>query len=490
MRPGEGGGGEAVVASHRTVVEFGEIAGLVDADGVLRRAGVEEGQRFILGPDGSYDPELNRMLRDLPSWGVPSRNGQEAYCSELMLTCRFLHEARGGKTIWEMDGADLRAFKQARLFAKDPDERIEYGSWQRYIAALDKWVAWSLDAEILAAEPFGYVDKVVMTPNGPKQVRVNSESEPGKNGQPFRFLAYEDYLLWRDVGLRGFLPGGGRDPKWRGRNGERNALFADLLVCTGMRLTEASCLLLPEVPPLAHDRGGFRLSKATTKRNKTRTVYARRRVLRDLHHYIAIERDELVQRRRAAGAYGWEDGYRVMRSSRQALVVEGRSRAWTYASLTYEDRLRLLSVDARGAELGPLWLWLGESGLPLRSSTWQSAFRRANERCAALGLDFDVHPHTLRHTFAVHMLGLLLRQTVRALGMREDRRFTLAQIKRLLIGNPMRKLQLLLGHAHEHTVHQYLDVLDEAQEIVLAALAEWDEHSAVLEGLQVDEVGR
>lgn len=104
------------------------------------------------------------------------------------------------------------------------------------------------------------------------------------------------------------------------------------------------------------------------------------------------------------------------------------------------------------------------------------------------------HPHTAsadtRHSFAVHMLGLLLRQTVRALGMREDRRFTLAQIKRLLIGNPMRKLQLLLGHAHEHTVHQYLDVLDEAQEIVLAALAEWDEHSAVLEGLHVDEVSR
>ncbi|MER6531797.1 tyrosine-type recombinase/integrase [Streptomyces sp. NPDC001508] len=161
-----------------------------------------------------------------------------------------------------------------------------------------------------------------------------------------------------------------------------------------------------------------------------------------------------------------------------------------YSDIDYEDRLRLVSVNAGGRAVGPLWLWLGEDGSPLKSSTWQSAFRRANERCQRFGLDFGVHPHTLRHTFAVHMLGLLLRQTVRALGMQEDRRFTLAQIKRLLIGNPMRKLQLLLGHTNEQTVYLYLDVLDEAQEIVLAALQEWDEHSAILENLQLSEVSQ
>ncbi|MEK8146264.1 hypothetical protein NKH18_48565 [Streptomyces sp. M10(2022)] len=94
-----------------------------------------------------------------------------------------------------------------------------------------------------------------------------------------------------------------------------------------------------------------------------------------------------------------------------------------------------------------------------------------------------------RHTFAVHMLGLLLRQTIRAMGMSEDRRFTLAQIKRMLIGNPMRKLQLLLGHTREQTVYLYLDVLDEAQEIVLAALAEWDEQAAVLDSIEIPEAG-
>ncbi len=58
-----------------------------------------------------------------------------------------------------------------------------------------------------------------------------------------RFVPFEDYLLWRDVGLRGRLPDGRADPSWRGRHDERNALFADLLIYTGMRLGEASCLL-------------------------------------------------------------------------------------------------------------------------------------------------------------------------------------------------------------------------------------------------------
>lgn len=47
----------------------------------------------------------------------------------------------------------------------------------------------------------------------------------------------------------------------------------------------------------------------------------------------------------------------------------------------------------------------------------------------------------------------------------------------------MRKLQLLLGHKHEATVYTYLDVLDEAQEIVLAALTEWDSHAAQVDRL-------
>jgi hypothetical protein len=60
-------------------------------------------------------------------------------------------------------------------------------------------------------------------------------------------------------------------------------------------------------------------------------------------------------------------------------------------------------------------------------------------------------------------------------------------VNRLLIGNPMRKLQLLLGHSQESTVHTYLDVLDEAQEIVLSALEEWDVQASVLDVVTTDD---
>jgi integrase len=396
-----------------------------------------------------------------------------------MLFCRFLHDARGGKSIWQCDTADLRAYKRVRLHTKGPLQ-VSVATWRRSVAALDKWVRWSISVGLLAHEPFRYVDKTVLTPQGLKQVRVNAEQEPDAQAPPIRFVAFEDYLLWRDVGLRGELPDGRPDPCWRGRHGERNALFADVLVYTGMRLGEAASLLVTEVPPLTGHRitGEIRLSAAVTKRGKARSVYLNQRTLRSLHHHLEIERGELVARKHAHGTDAAQPGtLRVARTGRTGVHLVGGGRFWPHAKIGMQARQRLVGAGVDGAPAGPLWLWLGEDGRLMQPSSWQSIFRRANQRCARFDLALEVHAHTLRHCFAVQMLGLLLRQTLRALGEREDRRLTNAQLKRLLIGNPMRKLQLLLGHSQEATVYAYLDVLDEAQEIVLA---DWDAQAAAL----------
>jgi integrase len=206
---------------------------------------------------------------------------------------------------------------------------VSVGTWRRSVAALDKWVKWAVYEGLLEREPFRYVDKTVMTPHGLKRVRVNVLQEPDAQAEPLRFVAFEDYLLWRDVGLRGELPDGRPDPSWRGRNGERNAIFADLLVYTGMRLSEAACLLVPEVPPLAGTRviGDLHLSPAVTKRRKARTVYVNRRSLQNLHHYIDIERDELVRRRQAQGVYaGVEHSIGARRTGRQAVTLHDGGR--------------------------------------------------------------------------------------------------------------------------------------------------------------------
>jgi site-specific recombinase XerD len=485
---GDWAAGGAFVELHttraaRTVAGGLEPNGVRDALSVLSRAGVRDGQPFVLGSDGSYDLALNRFLRELDGWGVRAANSIAAYSRDVMLFCRFLHDSRGGKSIWECDGADLRAFKQVRLRTPG-DRQVSVATWRRSIAALDKWAVWAVYEGFLKAAPFRYVDKTVWTPQGLRQLRVNTESEPYPGPRPVNFIAFEDYLLWRDVGLRGHLPDGRPDPGWRGRHDQRNALFADVLVHTGMRLGEASSLLEVELPGEGFagkgQAGPIHLGQAVTKRNRPRTVFAPPRLVRALHRYVRIERDELVTRVGAGGGYrAGEDAVLVRRAGGMSVrFAEGGSAS--LGKLDPSTRRRLMLVTAEGQVAGPLAVWLGSDGRPVASSTWQSLFHRANARCERFDLDLKVSPHTLRHSFAVHMLGLLLRQTVAALGHDPGRHYTSAQVKRLLVGNPLRKLQLLLGHASEATVYTYLDVLDEAQEIVAGALDQWDNQTAAL----------
>ncbi|MGW2190752.1 tyrosine-type recombinase/integrase [Streptosporangium sp. NPDC001682] len=456
---------------------------------MLSRAAGEEGMPFVLAADGSYDLQLNRFLRELPGRRVRSPHTIAAYAHDLAVFGRFLDQRRGGLTLWEAKQQDLLAYQRARRQTAG-EFRVSASTWNRFLAALTKWVTWALSEQLLEVEPFRMVEKTVLTPWGSEVVRINALREVDEEASAVRFLAYEDYLTWRDVGLRGQLPDGRPDPAWRGRHGERNAMFADLLVGTGMRLTEASSLLVSEVPPpLNHGKvGDLHLPPSITKRAKARTVFISRRVLRNLHQYLDIERDELVHRKRADGSYAKAAGWIGMVSASRASVLLAGGGRKSFRELSIEDRLRLRRMD--GTVPGePLWLWLGEDGLPLARSTWQAVFRRANERCARFGLDLEVHPHMLRHTFAVHMLGLLLRQTVKALRLEPGESLMSQRVKRMLIGDPLRRLQLLLGHRHRETVFIYLDVLDEAQEIVLAALQDWDEQAEALARVKVPELG-
>jgi integrase len=250
-----------------------------------------------------------------------------------------------------------------------------------------------------------------------------------------------------------------------------------------MRLGEASCLLAPELPgerAAASGLGAIHLGAAVTKRSRPRTVFAPPRLVRALGRYARIERGELVARVSAGGGYTLGGQALVARrAGRTGLSLAGGG-AVQYGRLDPGARRRLLLVTPDGEVAGPLALWLSEAGLPVAPATWQSVFARANARCERLGAGVSVTPHALRHSFAVHMLGLLLRQTVAALGEDPAQTRTSAQVKRLLVGNPLRRLQLLLGHAQEATVYTYLDVLDEAQEIVASALTRWDAQAGAL----------
>jgi integrase len=77
----------------------------------------------------------------------------------------------------------------------------------------------------------------------------------------------------------------------------------------------------------------------------------------------------------------------------------------------------------------------------------------------------------LRHSFAVHMLALLLREQIGwVLDDRSDR--AMAAYRRL-IGDPLLKLQRMMGHSRIESTYIYLDHLDDSQALVDAAVEQW-----------------
>jgi len=396
-----------------------------------------------------------------------------AISRDIVVWLRFLAERRDGKSLWAVDREDIAAFHRARRLSS-PTHRISAQSWNRSIAALDKLYRWAVEEKLIDKAPFTYRQMWGRTTDGGTVgIAANMAREAGSRKRNTRFLSLDRYLLFRDVGLRGRLPDGGEDPGWCGRNGERNALFAELLVTTGLRLQEGSSLLLAELPALdSHpDQRSipFPIAATTAKGNKGREVRLPLRLLRRLRDYADVERANALDR------YGlrrrWERieaPLMVASHDRRSLRLDDQpSSPIRFNNLNPGERGRLIHRQSRE----PLVLWLTEGGLPMPMAAWEAVFMRASARCRRFGLDIDVTPHMLRHTFAVHMLTLRLREQMAWL--LEERAGRMSPAYRRLIGDPLLKLQRLMGHSRIESTYIYLDHLDECQALIDAAVEQW-----------------
>ena len=244
--------------------------------------------------DGSYDLALNRFFRACPAMGARSPNTWRSYARDILVWARFLVERRGGKTVWQAGRDDVLAFHRARRLSAAP-YRISAASWNRSVAALDKLYRWAVEEGIIAISPFSY-GATLRRAGGSRAVlavTTNRARERAARRHDTRYIDLGRYLLFREVGLRGRLPDGSEDATWRGRNGERNALFAELLVTTGLRLTEAGSLLLSELPRLTDPESRsvpFDLPGPIAKGGRPRRIRVPRRVLRLIGDYVDLER--------------------------------------------------------------------------------------------------------------------------------------------------------------------------------------------------------
>ena len=223
-----------------------------------------------------------------------------------------------------------------------------------------------------------------------------------------KFLSMENYVLFRDYGMKGAIPDGiDGKPSCCGNSG-RNAAFLETLATTGMRLREAGSLLVDDLPALPRDPKvlvvPLVLPARTTKGEKGRTVKLPTRILREIRHYIKIERANAIARAQQRGLYDSFAGIRVHNIERDLARIEGggKVRSIHLSRLSPEQRRRLLLVAEQVVE--PRALWLTETGMPMSLSAWESVFERGTKRCQSLKIDIVATPHTMRHTFAVHML--------------------------------------------------------------------------------------
>jgi len=448
---------------------------------------VPEGMPFVLSDDGLYEWTLNRFLRSLPTSGARSPKTWRAYAYDLVTWARFLAEYRGGRSVLDATREDLDAFYAARRLS-GREFRIEASSWSRLDAALEKFYRWTLAVGLLEGSPFSFGR---LQPSGEVSV-VGAKEKRARKGD-VEFLSAQRYLAFRDVGLRGYLPGGGEDATFTSRCGSRNAAFADLCATTGLRLEEANSLLACELPEIDASDGArserFELAPLITKGDRGRFVNIPHRVLRGLRDYVEAERCVAAQRAASRGfASGWSRRWiRVRDPDRcggQMLTAGGLWFSVDWVDLDPGERSRLLNVDQEGRPVGPLALWLGEQGFPMAPRTWESAFERASQRCRRHGLDIEASPHTLRHTFAVHLLTELVRQHLASAGKEQsaDMRYNAYQ---RVMGDPLAHLQKLLGHSRITTTYIYLNSIGEAQELIDEAVGEL---ARKLEGSDAEEL--
>ena len=208
------------------------------------------------------------------------------------------------------------------------------------------------------------------------------------------------------------------------RNAQRNLALSDLLITVGLRISEALGLDVHQIPDpdnLAYAGRKSVSLRVVGKGKKPRMVLVPKRILRAIRFYIEEDREVSVA------------AYRR---------VHGKAKS-------------------------PTGVFLSQRGTRLSARSVQDFFKVIS---AKVGIHLT--PHGCRHTFAVHQLGAMIKRM--ALNLRTMRQGG-ADAYRQIMNDPLRQLQLLLGHSQIATTYIYLDFLEESEALVDASLDDWSD---------------
>ena len=353
---------------------------------------------------------------------------------------------------------------------------VKASTWNTYLASILSWLRW-LEAQ----------DGVKRVPDSTRKLKM------AVGGELVTAVSVDDFIDFRDVGLRGLDIGGVPDVDFPGVTGERDGVFADLLVSTGMRCSELAHLLLLELPARRADRRGqlMFLPGPLCKGGKPRHVEVADGALRRYGNFqqtewpnvVAAAQSSLRRRNDLLVVRDVGDGGRVLFGS-----------GWRKTeTLSLRERRRLVLTSDVAAGLGlPVqdgWLvsaaaFPATKGVLQLPASWSGLFRvglkRANAKRGEVGMPPlpRITPHVLRHTYGVEYLRAALavmnEQDWQAIASDDERKL------RRFFMNPLTELRERLGHAQMDTTLRYLTVLKQEDPVRHTPWTSWAD--ALFEG--------
>jgi site-specific recombinase XerD len=339
-----------------------------------------------------------------------SPNTWKAEAEQLNIFLRWLKAQ--GKSWREVMIDDLQAFYRTRCLqpSAHTGRPISRKTWNSGVGAVNRFYKWAESSGLIEKSPFTY--RPVYVPSvGIVDKNTLSESVPK---EPVRYVTLDEYKLFRQA-------------LGSARNGERDKAFADTLLSTGLRLSEANALTVGQVPdPDSPRYGGIKTIpfQITGKGQKTRRIRFPKSTLRAIEIYKGEDRGNAIAR--------WRSKIPGQRSS---------------------------SPDE------PNNLWLTERGTQMSAARWEEVFAGASLKCG-----IHCTPHMLRHTYAIYTLSALIEQSICSIN---EFRLRGADQYGKLIHNPLRRLADLLGHSRLATTFLYLDFVEQCEAVVDDAIAEW-----------------
>jgi len=435
---------DPVVLQHRDVLER--------AAARPRRAG----QPFLLDPVGAPDLRVNSWFDSDDVRGLAPTTWKK-YAYSLVVWLSFLWAY--GQPWDDVEPTAEEAFKTWRTLDERNPRPVESGTYGDDLTVIRLFYLW-------AASKY-QVPNPIRTRRTRGKRRDGTQAEKpvtapkATRDRDVKWFDPAGFERYRDCGLLGLTLEGDEDLGWRGRNGQRNAAFADLLYGTALRLEEGGSLLLVELPPDDPSRGFYtcHMAEKCAKGDVARRYWMSRKALLPVLDYCEGARATAVRRARAAGRYEQIAVARLltrMLPDRRARLVtqDGLVSEVPLDSLTPLERRRLLRETPQGLE--PVALWLNEDGLPRDPHGWEHVFAEANKRLRGLGLEgFAGAPHMLRHSCALRWFSvgrLLFDKKFAHLDGEELRDL------RYEFGSTWDLVRLMLGHADQRTTKEtYLE---------------------------------